>query len=136
MYKRKIHRKLIHVHHLIACWLIVQGHMSVCWLCVLIYGTNVFLGQKFWDRKSLNRGDIYMENNYEQPFFFIYGPHCEKSAYIVFYLGPFNNQTVLLLLPSYPLTHINIHFSGGPLIISNQTGTVLFSNYLLTYINL
>ena len=65
---------------------------------------------------------MYKRNNYEQPVFHIWA----KQIYIYFVmlggaLGPFYNKTGLILLPSYPLTHINIHnviflffgYSGG-----------------------
>ena len=33
-----------YVHYMLA--LVCMVYMSVCWLCVLIYGTKIFLGQK------------------------------------------------------------------------------------------
>ena len=52
--------------------------------------------------------------------FFIYGPQCAKM-HILGYSGgggggpgwPINNQTGPILLPSYPLTYINLHIKYG-----------------------
>ena len=53
---------------------------------------------------------ITMEKNNHQ--FFIYGPQCEKMRILGYSGGPgwpINNQTEPILLPSYPLTYINLH---------------------------
>ena len=72
----------------------------------------------------------------------------KQITYILLYLGilgPLNNQAGLGYLPSYPLTHIYIHYSavgggGGGAAgwsFNNQTGPIFFPTfptYLLTYI--
>ena len=49
------------------------------------------------------------KNNHQ---FFIYGPQCKKNTHFWLFGGPgwpINNQTGPILLPSYPLTYINLH---------------------------
>ena len=72
----------------------------------------------------------------------------KQITYILLYLGilgPLNNQAGLSYLPTYPLTHIYIHYSavggggggllGGPLIIRlGPSFFPTFPTYLLTYI--
>ena len=53
------------------------------------------------------------KNNHQ---FFIYGPQCEKMRILGYSGGPgwpINNQTWPILLPSYPLTYINLHIKYG-----------------------
>ena len=53
--------------------------------------------------------------------FFIYGPNVKICAFLAIQgeggggggLWPINNQTVPILLPSYPLTYINLHIKYG-----------------------
>ena len=63
-----------------------------------------------------HRADICItrgKNNHE---FFIYGPQYTKMC-ILGYLGgpewPIDNRTGPILLPSYPLTYINLHIKYG-----------------------
>ena len=67
-----------------------------------------------------NRADKFItreKNNYQ---FFIYGPQCEKNRIFGYSGGggggpgwPINNRTGPILLPSYPLTYINLHIKYG-----------------------
>ena len=62
------------------------------------------------------------ENNLKTSLKTIYGPKCKQNVYFgLFFLGGeeggpcgvFNNQTMPILLSSYPLTHIDVHIKSG-----------------------
>ena len=59
-----------------------------------------------------NRADKFISREKNNHQFFIYGPQCEKMRILGYSGGPgwpINNQTGPILLPSYPLTYINLH---------------------------
>ena len=66
-----------------------------------------------------NRADKFITREQNNNQFFIYGPQCEKNRILGYSGGgggpgwPINNQTGPILLPSYPLTYINLHIKYG-----------------------
>ena len=63
-----------------------------------------------------NRADKFITREKNNHQLFIYGPKCEKMRILGYSGGPgwpINNQTVPILLPSYPLTYINLHIKYG-----------------------
>ena len=63
-----------------------------------------------------NRADKCTTKEKNNHQFFMYGLQCEKIRILGYSGGPgwpINNQTGPILLPSYPLTYINLHIKYG-----------------------
>ena len=74
------------------------------------YETQV--NENFRAVRPHNRADKFIKREKNNHQFFIYGPQCEKNCILGYSGGPgwpINNQTGPILLPSYPLTYINLH---------------------------
>ena len=71
-------------------------------------GERTFQGSKTssQSRHVYNKG----ENKHQ---FFIYGPQYTKMCIFGYLGGPIDNRTGPILLPSYPLTYINLHIKYG-----------------------
>ena len=66
--------------------------------------------------RPYHRADICITREKHNHQFFIYGPQYKKCESLAIWGGPvwsINNRTGPILLPSYPLTYINLHVKYG-----------------------
>ena len=74
------------------------------------------VNENFRAVKPHNRADKFITRKKNNRQFFIYGLQCGKMRILGYSKGPgwlINNQTGPILLPSYPLTYINLHIKYG-----------------------
>ena len=74
------------------------------------------VNENFRALRPHNRADKFIIREKNNHQFFIYGLQCEKMRILGYSGGPgwpINNPTGPILLPSYPLTYINLHIKYG-----------------------